>query len=133
MQNAEGTWVSEAHELGQSAISFKVERLLHAEKSAYQTIEIYESSAWGNIMVLDGCLMVTTRDDFLYHEMMSHPALFTHPRAKRVCIIGGGDRAIFSAGQEYNNCLRLCCGLPWRDEIEWALSLVGKTATKLAS
>ncbi|MCA9840611.1 MAG: PLP-dependent aminotransferase family protein [Cyanobacteria bacterium HKST-UBA03] len=40
---------------------------------------------------------------------------------------------IFSAGQEYNNCLRLCCGLPWRDEIEWALSLVGKTATKLAS
>jgi spermidine synthase len=42
-------------------------------------------------MVIDGCTMVTTRDNFLYHEMMSHPALFTHPRARRVVIIGGGD------------------------------------------
>jgi spermidine synthase len=42
-------------------------------------------------MVIDGCTMVSTRDNFLYHEMMSHPALFTHARAKRVVIIGGGD------------------------------------------
>lgn len=91
MQTIDDSWVTEAHELGQSAISFKVNRLLHAEKSPYQKIEIFESAAWGNIMVLDGCLMVTGRDNFLYHEMMSHPALFTHPRAKRVCIIGGGD------------------------------------------
>lgn len=91
MPSLDGSWVTEAHELGQSAISFKVNKLLHAEQSPFQTIEIFESTAWGNIMVLDGCLMVTTRDNFLYHEMMSHPALFTHPRAKRVCIIGGGD------------------------------------------
>jgi spermidine synthase len=42
-------------------------------------------------MVIDGCTMLSTRDNFLYHEMMSHPALFTHPDPKRVCIIGGGD------------------------------------------
>ena len=42
-------------------------------------------------MVIDGCVMLTTRDNFLYHEMMTHPALFTHARAKRVVIIGGGD------------------------------------------
>ena len=42
-------------------------------------------------MVIDCCMMVTTRDNFLYHEMMTHPALFTHARAKRVVIIGGGD------------------------------------------
>jgi spermidine synthase len=42
-------------------------------------------------MVIDGCYMLTTRDNFLYHEMMSHPALFTHPNPRRVAIIGGGD------------------------------------------
>ncbi len=91
MAALKGSWVTEAHELGQCAISFEVNKLLHSEQSEFQKIEVYESAAWGNIMVLDGCLMVTTRDNFLYHEMMAHPALFTHPRAKRVCIIGGGD------------------------------------------
>jgi len=42
-------------------------------------------------MTLDGLVMVTDRDNFVYHEMMSHPALFSHPNPKRVLIIGGGD------------------------------------------
>jgi spermidine synthase len=42
-------------------------------------------------MLIDGAVMLTTRDNFLYHEMMSHPALFTHANPKRVVIIGGGD------------------------------------------
>jgi spermidine synthase len=42
-------------------------------------------------MVIDGCIMLTGRDNFIYHEMMTHPALFTHPRPRRVVIIGGGD------------------------------------------
>jgi len=84
-------WYSEAHLQSGSAISFRIKQKLHAEKTPFQTIEIYETTDWGNLMVIDGCVMLTTRDNFLYHEMMSHPALFTHPRAKRVVIIGGGD------------------------------------------
>jgi len=42
-------------------------------------------------MVIDGCIMLSPTENFLYHEMMSHPALFTHPAPRRVCIIGGGD------------------------------------------
>jgi len=84
-------WYSEAHAGSNSAISFKIKRLLHSEKTPFQTIDIYETTDWGNLMVIDQCVMLTTRDNFLYHEMMSHPALFTHPRAKRVVIIGGGD------------------------------------------
>jgi len=68
-----------------------VKERLHAEQSAFQSIEIYDTTDWGKLMVIDGCTMVSTRDNFLYHEMMSHPALFTHARAKRVVIIGGGD------------------------------------------
>ncbi len=84
-------WFNEQHDYSGSSIGFRVKQLLHSEQTPFQSIEIYETTDWGNLMVIDGCTMVSTRDNFLYHEMMSHPALFTHPRAKRVVIIGGGD------------------------------------------
>ena len=91
MSDQEHSWFTEQHDYSGSSIGFRIEQRLHAEQTPFQAIEIYESTDWGNVMVIDGCMMVTTRDNFLYHEMMSHPALFTHPRAKRVVIIGGGD------------------------------------------
>ena len=84
-------WFTEQHGRSGSSFGLRVKARLHAEQSPFQTIEIYDSTDWGKLMVIDGCMMVTTRDNFFYHEMMSHPALFTHPRAKRVVIIGGGD------------------------------------------
>ena len=84
-------WFTEAHAASGSSIGFRTERLLCAEKTRFQNIEIYETTDWGNLMVIDGCIMLTGRDNFLYHEMMSHPALFTHARPKRVVIVGGGD------------------------------------------
>ena len=87
----EHDWFTERHEHSGSSIGFRVKARLHSEKTPFQTIEIYDSTDWGKLMVIDGCMMVTTRDNFLYHEMMTHPALFTHARAKRVVIIGGGD------------------------------------------
>ncbi|HEU4670439.1 MAG TPA: polyamine aminopropyltransferase, partial [Dyella sp.] len=85
------SWFTEAHQASGSSIGYRVEKQLHAEKTPFQTIEIYQTTDWGNLMVIDGCVMLTSRDNFLYHEMMTHPALFTHARAKRVVIIGGGD------------------------------------------
>ena len=74
-----------------SSIGFRVTRKLDEVRSPFQKIEIFESTDWGNVMLIDGAMMVTGRDNFLYHEMMSHPALFTHPEPKNVVIIGGGD------------------------------------------
>ena len=85
------SWFTEAHQASGSSIGFRTEQLLHAEKTPFQTIEIHQTTDWGKLMVIDGCVMLTSRDNFLYHEMMTHPALFTHARAKRVVIIGGGD------------------------------------------
>ena len=84
-------WFTEQHGRSGSAFGLRVKERLHAEQSPFQSIEIYDTTDWGKLMVIDGCTMVSTRDNFLYHEMMSHPALFTHARAKRVVIIGGGD------------------------------------------
>jgi len=84
-------WYTEEWAGQGSAISLKVRRKLHDEQSTYQRIEIYETEAFGRLMTLDGLVMVTDRDNFVYHEMMSHPALYTHPDPKRVLVIGGGD------------------------------------------
>lgn len=64
---------------------------VHHERSAYQTIEVYETTWFGRIMVIDGFLMLTERDNFLYHEMMAHPVLFAHRDPRAVLIVGGGD------------------------------------------
>ncbi|MFB1488612.1 MULTISPECIES: polyamine aminopropyltransferase [unclassified Thiocapsa] len=85
------TWFSEVAAADGAAFSLRISSKLHEEQSPYQHIEIYETEGFGNLMVIDGCTMLSSRDNFLYHEMMSHPALFTHPDPKRVCIIGGGD------------------------------------------
>jgi spermidine synthase len=91
MSTPEQSWFTEAHESSGSSIGFRTRTRLHAEQTPFQSIEIYDSTDWGKLMVIDGCMMLTTRDNFFYHEMMAHPALFTHARAKRVVIIGGGD------------------------------------------
>lgn len=85
------SWFTEIHQADGSAFSLKVKARLHDEQTPFQRIEIYDTVHWGKLMTIDGFYMVSTRDNFLYHEMMSHPALFTHADPTRVLIIGGGD------------------------------------------
>ena len=84
------TWFSEAVEKTGTAFSLKGS-LLHEEQTPYQKIEIWQTQTFGYLMAIDGCTMVSTRDNFLYHEMMAHPALNSHPDPKTVVIVGGGD------------------------------------------
>ncbi len=84
-------WVTEQYLPSGSAIGLRIHSRLHAETTHYQTIEIYDTTDWGHLMLIDGCMMVSDRDNFFYHEMMTHPALFTHPTPRHVAIIGGGD------------------------------------------
>ncbi|HHH35821.1 MAG TPA: polyamine aminopropyltransferase [Gammaproteobacteria bacterium] len=84
-------WFTEICEEGGSAFSLKIKGKLHEERTPYQTISIYETETFGNLMVIDGFIMLSSRDNFLYHEMLAHPALFTHDHPRRVLIVGGGD------------------------------------------
>ena len=70
---------------------FGITKKLHEEQSEFQNIEIYETTKFGNLMIIDDCVMLTSKDNFLYHEIMSHPALLTHNKPEKVAIIGGGD------------------------------------------
>lgn len=87
----DANWFTEALPEEGTAFSLKITEKLHEEQSAFQKIEVYETTRWGRLLVLDGAVMLTQRDNFTYHEMMSHPVLFTHPAPKRVLVIGGGD------------------------------------------
>jgi spermidine synthase len=84
-------WFTEIATEAGSAFSLRIRQRLHSEKTPYQQIDIYDTETFGRLMVIDGFIMLSSRDNFLYHEMMSHPVLFTHPAPKRVLIIGGGD------------------------------------------
>ena len=84
-------WFTEICEEGGSAFSIRVREQLHDEQTPFQRIEIYATEWFGNLMVIDGFVMLTARDNFIYHEMMAHPALFSHPSPEHVVIVGGGD------------------------------------------
>ncbi|ADE16424.1 spermidine synthase [Nitrosococcus halophilus Nc 4] len=91
MQLDPKTWFTEVCQEGGLAFSLAIKEKLHEETTPYQHIEIYQTEAFGRLMVIDGFIMLSERDNFFYHEMMAHSALFTHPHPRRVLIIGGGD------------------------------------------
>ncbi len=84
-------WYTEYNDATGTAFSLKLRRRVHSERSPYQSIEVYETETFGYLMTIDDCTMVSTRDNFLYHEMISHPALYSHPDPREVLVIGGGD------------------------------------------
>jgi len=85
------TWFTEICDECGSAFSLKIKKKLHDEQTPFQHLEVYETGTFGKLMVLDGCIMLSGRDNFIYHEMMTHPALFGHAGPRHVAIIGGGD------------------------------------------
>jgi len=72
----------------------KVEKVLINGKSDFQDISVFKSSNYGTVLVLDGAIQVTERDEFSYQEMISHLPLFAHKNPKKVLIIGGGDGGV---------------------------------------
>ncbi|WP_416260884.1 polyamine aminopropyltransferase [Gibbsiella quercinecans] len=70
---------------------FSVEKVLYREKTEHQDLVIFENPEMGRVMALDGVVQTTERDEFIYHEMLTHVPLLAHGQAKKVLIIGGGD------------------------------------------
>ncbi|ENN96158.1 spermidine synthase [Methanocaldococcus villosus KIN24-T80] len=83
-------WFTEYHNENIS-LSMRVKEVLYLEKSKYQEIAIIETYDFGRVLILDNTFQTTERDEFIYHELISHIPLFTHPNPKDVLVIGGGD------------------------------------------
>jgi len=76
---------------GDVTSAFRVTRRIHEEQTPYQHLEVYDTPMFGRMLVLDGAVQTTESEEFAYHEMLAHPGLCTHPRPRRVLIVGGGD------------------------------------------
>ena len=83
-------WFTEKHTPNVN-FSIKVDHQLYSGKSEFQRIDIFDSKEFGRFLTLDGYMMLTEKDEFIYHEMMVHIPLAVHPAAKKVLVIGGGD------------------------------------------
>ncbi|WP_349408867.1 polyamine aminopropyltransferase [Pseudalkalibacillus sp. SCS-8] len=75
-------------------ITAKIKRTLHTEQTDFQRLDMIETEEFGNMLVLDGMVMTTQKDEFVYHEMVAHVPLFTHPNPKHVLVVGGGDGGV---------------------------------------
>lgn len=74
-----------------TGLTVGINKLLFSEQTDYQLVEVYETDTWGNLMTIDGMVMLSEKDEFVYHEMLSHVGMFAHPNPEKVLIIGGGD------------------------------------------
>jgi spermidine synthase len=72
-------------------ITSKISKTLHTEQTDFQKLDMIETEQFGTMLVLDGMVMTTDVDEFVYHEMVTHVPLFTHPNPKKVLVVGGGD------------------------------------------
>ena len=76
----------------------RIDRLVHSDAGGLQDLVIFDNEQFGRVLALDGVVQVTTGDEFVYHEMLTHVPILAHGAVRRVLIIGGGD----------GGCLRRC-------------------------
>ncbi len=83
-------WFSELH-TKDVKMSIRVDKQLHSEQSEFQRIDVFESREFGRFLTLDGIMMLTEKDEFIYHEMITHVPMASNPDIKNVLVIGAGD------------------------------------------
>lgn len=83
-------WFTEKH-TENVKLSIQVDRQLYSSQSEFQRIDIFSSKEFGRFLTLDGYMMLTQKDEFIYHEMMVHVPMAVHPEVRKVLVIGGGD------------------------------------------
>jgi spermidine synthase len=93
MNGMAGLWFTEK-QTENYGITMKINKTLHTEKTEFQDLEMVETAEWGNMLLLDGMVMTTEKDEFVYHEMVAHVPLFTHPNPEKVLVVGGGDGGV---------------------------------------
>ena len=83
-------WFSEQH-TKDVKLSIRVDKQVYSGRSDLQRIDVFDTPAFGRMLVLDGYLMLTEKDEFIYHEMIVHTPMAVHPHVKNVLVIGAGD------------------------------------------
>ena len=99
-------WFSEFH-APDVKHSIRVDRHLYSHKSEYQQIDIFDTPEFGRVLTLDGNVMLTERDEFIYDEMITHVPMAVHPHVKDVLVIGAGDGGVVKELARYESIRRI--------------------------
>ncbi|WPC41306.1 polyamine aminopropyltransferase [Clostridium sp. JS66] len=83
-------WLKEG-QIENAAMTYKIKETLVRKKTEYQDLAIVDTYSFGRMLLLDGIVQTTIKDEYVYHEMIAHIPLFTHPNPKKVLVVGGGD------------------------------------------
>ena len=88
-------------------MTYAVERVLYEMQTEHQHLVLFDHKFFGKMLMLDGATQVTTRDEFIYHEMMTHVPILAHGKARQVLIVGGGDCGIAEEVLKHKSVERL--------------------------
>ena len=99
-------WFSEYH-APDVKHSIRVNRHLYSQKSDYQQIDIFETPEFGKVLALDGNVMLTERDEFIYDEMITHVPMSVHPNVQDILVIGAGDGGVVKELTRYETVKRI--------------------------
>jgi spermidine synthase len=94
-------WFTEQH-TSEVNFSIKVNRQLFTGQSEFQRIDVFDSKEFGRFLTLDGYMMLTEKDEFIYHEMIVHVPMAVHPNVKKVLVIGAGDGGVIRELARYD-------------------------------
>ena len=105
---AEKRWISETlfDDLG-FRMSYAVDKVIYEQQTSHQHLVLFEHKHFGKMLMLDGATQITSRDEFIYQEMMTHVPILAHGRARNVLIIGGGDCGIAEEVLKHSSVERL--------------------------
>ena len=95
-------WFSEFH-APDVKHSIRVTRHLYSPKSNYQQIDVFDTPEFGRVLTLDGNVMLTERDEFIYDEMITHVPMSVHPNIRNILVIGAGDGGVVKELTRYSN------------------------------
>lgn len=123
-------WFSEAH-TPNVKISIRVDKQLYSGQSEFQRIDVFESPEFGRFLTLDGYMMLTEKDEFIYHEMITHVPMAVHPSVKNVLIIGAGDGGVVRELTQYPEIENIDMVEIDRQVVEVCREFLPKTACKL--
>ena len=94
-------WFSEYHSKD-AKMSIRIDKQYYSGQSEFQRIDVFESPEFGRFLTLDGIMMLTEKDEFIYHEMITHVAMASNPDIKKVLVIGAGDGGTVRALTRYD-------------------------------
>lgn len=105
---ADKRWISEIlFEPEGFRMSYAVERVIHETQTEHQHLVLFQHRLLGKILMLDGATQVTTKDEFVYHEMMTHVPILAHGKARDLLIIGGGDCGLAEEALKHRSLVRV--------------------------